>query len=40
VGKGTGLGLSVTQGIVSGHGGELQLKDGSPTTFVVRLPLA
>src|SRR4030095_2879711 len=40
-GQGTGLGLAVCYGVVTGHGGTIQLsktgRDGS--TFTVRLPL-
>ena len=41
VGKGTGLGLSVTHGIVTGHGGAIDV-DTAPsggTTFSIYLPL-
>ena len=41
VGKGTGLGLSVTYGIVTGHGGQIQV-DSIPdrgTTFSIYLPI-
>lgn len=40
VGEGTGLGLSVVHGIVSSHGGSVQVKStvGSGTRFEVRLP--
>lgn len=41
-GKGTGLGLAVCYGIVTAHGGRLELREdnGSGTTFVVALPVA
>lgn len=41
VGKGTGLGLSVSHGIVSAHGGmiEVESKAGEGTTFRIFLPL-
>ena len=39
--KGTGLGLSVSQGIVSKHGGRIQVssREGKGTTFTVTLPV-
>lgn len=39
-GKGVGLGLTVVYGIVTGHGGEIEVESapGSGTTFVIRLP--
>ncbi len=41
-GKGTGLGLTVCYGIVTAHGGHLELKaeEGRGATFVVTLPVA
>jgi signal transduction histidine kinase len=40
--KGFGLGLAVTQGIIEGHEGQIELKSevGKGTTFIVRLPIA
>lgn len=39
-GKGVGLGLSVVYGIVTGHGGEIEVRSapGDGTTFMIRLP--
>ena len=39
LGAGTGLGLSMAKGIVEKqHLGELSLNEGSPTTFVIKIP--
>jgi len=42
VGEGTGLGLSVVHGIVTAHGGtiDVESKSGNGAKFVVRLPLS
>ena len=42
VGKGTGLGLSISYGIISDHGGEIEIARTGPegTTFRVSLPVA
>jgi two-component system NtrC family sensor kinase len=42
VGKGTGLGLAVCYGILSDHGGRLDVRStvGAGTTFVITLPVA
>jgi signal transduction histidine kinase len=39
-GKGTGLGLSVSKGIVTRHGGRIDVttRDGKYTRFTVRIP--
>jgi signal transduction histidine kinase len=39
-GKGVGLGLAVVYGIVTGHGGEIEVQSAPDcgTTFVIRLP--
>ena len=41
-GKGVGLGLAVVYGIITGHGGDIEVesKPGAGTTFILRLPLA
>lgn len=41
VGSGTGLGLSLAYGIVTKHGGQIEVKSapGRGSTFVIRLPL-
>jgi signal transduction histidine kinase len=42
VGEGTGLGLSISHGIVTGHGGRIEVESdpgGSETCFRVYLPL-
>ena len=40
VGEGTGLGLSITHGIISAHGGriEVESRKGEGTCFRIRLP--
>jgi two-component system, NtrC family, sensor kinase len=42
VGRGTGLGLAVCYGILSDHGGRLDVKSsvGAGTTFTITLPVA
>jgi two-component system NtrC family sensor kinase len=42
VGRGTGLGLAVCYGILSDHGGRLDVRStvGAGTTFTITLPIA
>ena len=42
VGRGTGLGLAVCYGILSDHGGRLDVRSslGTGTTFTITLPIA
>jgi two-component system NtrC family sensor kinase len=42
VGQGTGLGLAVCYGILSDHGGRLDVRStvGAGTTFTITLPVA
>jgi len=42
IGRGTGLGLAVCYGILSDHGGRLDVRStvGSGTTFTITLPIA
>jgi signal transduction histidine kinase len=39
-GKGTGLGLAVCYGVITGHGGAIELSNTGPegSTFTVKLP--
>jgi signal transduction histidine kinase len=41
VGEGTGLGLSISHGIVTGHGGRIEVESppGEETCFRIYLPL-
>ena len=40
VGQGTGLGLSLSMGIISDHGGKLELDMAHPnTSFIIKLPI-
>jgi signal transduction histidine kinase len=36
--RGTGLGLAIARRVIESHGGDLSIKEGSPTTFQIRLP--
>jgi signal transduction histidine kinase len=42
LGKGTGLGLPVAHGIITSHGGSIEVKSkvGQGTRFEIRLPVA
>jgi Signal transduction histidine kinase regulating C4-dicarboxylate transport system len=42
VGEGTGLGLSISHGIITGHGGRIEVnsRPGEGTTFQIFLPLS
>jgi len=42
VGEGTGLGLSISHGIITGHGGRIEVdsRPGEGTTFRIFLPLS
>ncbi len=36
--RGTGLGLAIARRVIESHGGEITLKEGTPTTFRISLP--